>query len=178
LDIRPADTQALLSPLNRSNLEQWDVCRPLADCLKLEWPHAIGTAKNGPLVWRTKIQSADWRPIIKELARIKIEFRTQFGFSSGGPHSSPTKRHMLAYPVTNHALNGWGQQARLGNQLRFKVAIHENGKLEGVIVHLPSKVPEDLVSKLSQTDQQFIRNNELSLWESVHRVLDREAARL
>jgi CRISPR-associated protein Cmr1 len=178
VEIRAANTQDVLSPLIRASLEQWNVCRPFADCLKVDWPHAIGTDEKGPLVWRTKSQSVDWRPIIKELARIKIEFRTQFGFSSGGPHSSPTKRHVLAYPVTKHALNGWQQQARLGNQLRFKVATHQNGKLEGVIVHLPCKVPDELVNKLSQSNQQFIRDNELGVWQSVHKVLDKEATRL
>ncbi|MDZ4346772.1 MAG: hypothetical protein U1E51_30530, partial [Candidatus Binatia bacterium] len=112
LDIRPSDAQLVLSPLNRSSLEQWNVSRAFMDCLKLEWPHAIGTDENGPLVWKTKTQSADWRPIIKELARIKIQFRTQFGFPSDGP--SPSKRHVLAYPVTHHQVGAWGNQARLG----------------------------------------------------------------
>jgi len=80
MNIRSSDGQTALAPLDRASLQQWNVCRPLTDCLKLEWPHAIGTDEKGPMVWRTKIQSPDWRQMIKELARIKIQFRTQLGF--------------------------------------------------------------------------------------------------
>jgi CRISPR-associated protein Cmr1 len=176
LEVQWPENGGALLPLRRSNLERCNVCRPLTECLNLEWPHAIGTDAQGPLVWKTKIQSSDWRAIMKELARIKIQFRTQFGF--GGPGSSASKRHILAYPITNHSLTGWGQQGRLANQLRFKVGRHADGRLEGVIFHLPCKVPDELLNKLLQADQQFIRNNELAVWQAVHKVLDREATRL
>jgi CRISPR-associated protein Cmr1 len=86
---------------------------------------------------------------------------------------------VIAYPVTNHMVGDWGNQARLSNQLRFKIGKHQNDRLEGIIFHLPCKMPEDLVSRLSsQRDQEFIRTNELAIWQSVHGVLDKEAARL
>jgi len=176
LDMRPIGREPGLSTLNRNNLEKLNVGRSLADCLKLEWPHAIGTDAKGPLVWKTKMHAPNWHLIIDELARIKIQFRTQFAFPSSG--SSVSKRHVLAYPITNHSVNGWGGQARLGNQLRFKVSTHQSGGLEGIIFHLPCKMPDELVNKVSPTDQQFIRNNELSIWQSVHNVLDKEAVRL
>ena len=67
---------------------------------------------------------------MKELARIKIAFRTQPALSlEGVPKGTFAKRHLLAYPVTQHAVSssGWGNQGRLANQLRFKVANQGHG---------------------------------------------------
>ena len=167
-----------LKPLTRTNLENRIVTRALAECLTAEWPHAIGEDEKGPLVWKTRA-IGNWRDVMKELARIKIAFRTQFTFSDGGQTASVGKRHIIAYPVTNHNPIAWGGKGRLANQIRFKLAKAADGKLEGVIVHLPCKVPDELVNKPSQQDdRKFIRNNELAVWQAVHAVLDQQAARL
>lgn len=49
--------------------------RPLAECLKLEWPHAIGADSQGPLIWKTA-QSGTWRDAMYKLAKLKIAYRT------------------------------------------------------------------------------------------------------
>lgn len=161
-------------PLTRSNLEQWKVCRSVEDCLKVDcWPHAIGADGKGPLVWKTT-QSSDWRSIVKVLAEIKIKFRTQFSFS-GGAGSSPSRRHILAYPVTHHLIDGWGQQGRLANQLRFRVGKTTSSQVEGILFHLPCRVPDELIRELrSESERKFIRENELNVWQAVHHVLDKE----
>ncbi len=186
----------LFKPLNRATLDSLNVCRSLEDCLGLDWPHAVGKDDKGPLVWKTKIQD-DWRSIIKELARIKIAFRTTIPASfslRGKPDGQLAGLHILAYPVTHHAVSGWIekdggvlkkdrsgyyiQSERLANQLRFKVIPTKNDKVEGVIVHIPCGVPKSLLDKLSISGQSFIQRNELAIWKEVHKILDREAIRL
>lgn len=196
-----------LKPLTRANLESLNVTRALSDCLQEEWPHAIGKDDRGPLVWKTRV-TGDWRAIMKELAKLKIRLRTEPKILSfdGAGDGVLAARQILAYPVTNHAVlgpvntrervAGWVdldartgrpktdrngkfiQGERLANQIRFKLAKVADGKLEGVIVHLPCKVPDELVNKLSPADRQFIRNNELAVWKAVHTVLDNQATRL
>lgn len=139
--------------------------RQLSHCLQLDWPHAIGSDSKGILVWKTTPQTS-WRDAMRELARVKIAFRTHFKFSTGNNSPKAEERHLLAYPVTNHIIKWWGNQSRLGNQVRFKV-VKEAGKYIGLIVHLPCKLPAELAGKLGNTP------NELNIWQQVHRVLDK-----
>lgn len=175
--------------------------RPLADCLKLDWPHAIGGTKAKPAVWTTKLNGS-WREIIRELSRIKIELRTKTQILTLDDKSDGelAGRHILAYPVTNHAVRGpvnkkeniagWVeldshtgkpktdkrgkfiQSARLANQIRFKVAKQPDGKMIGLLTHLPCKLPDTLLQRLSAQDQQFVRKYELAIWQDVHKKLD------
>lgn len=191
-------THSHLKPLDRKNLEALGVVRPLTDCLREEWPHAIGIdADKTPLVWRT-MPAANWRDAMKTLAQLKIHFRTGSILMSliGKGDGVLAGRQILAYPVTHHAVLGWVdldtktnkpktdrngwliQGERLANQIRFKVHKRADGQYEGVIVHLPCKVPDELVNKLSPADRAFIRSNELKVWQDVHTVLDTHATRL
>lgn len=61
---------------------------------------------------------------MRKLARLKIELRTQFKFTTGKDASQPEDRHWLSYPVTHHSVKDWGGNARLPNSLRFKVRLH------------------------------------------------------
>ena len=202
--------------LSGENIESIDSMRPaklepfsrnVKDCLQLDWPHAVGKDGKGPLVWKTKI-GGSWRDAMRELARIKIEFRTKpkllsFEKTADGVLAG---RQILAYPVTNHAVlgpvnskekvAGWVeldvktgkpktdkrgkyiQSARLANQIRFKVIPGAGGKLFGLITHLPCKLPDTLFEKLSPKDRQFVRDNELAIWQQVHMKLDELCERL
>ena len=163
-----------LKPLSRSNLDTLRVTRSLADCLIEEWPHAIGKDDRGPLIWKTRV-TGDWRQVMKELARIKIAFRTQPTLSLAGVASGAfSGRHLLAYPVTNHSVNGseWGGQGRLANQIRFKL-LRENNQLIGVIAHLPCRLPGSMAAQV-RTDETSQRN----VWQAVHTFLDHNATRL
>ena len=168
-----------LAPLSRTDLESMSVCRPLEDCLKHDWPHAIGADAIGPLVWKTKPASS-WREVMKELARIKIAFRTQQTLTLEGVQKGQFgNRHFLAYPVTNHSVDGkaWAGQGRLGNQLRFKLLREEAG-LAGVMVHLPARLPEEMVRDLPRDVQQNLADRQLRTWRAVHDVLNAEAIRI
>lgn len=141
--------------------------RPLSDCLSLDWPHAIGSDEKGfPLVWKTETKNS-WREAMKEMARIKIAFRTQFKFINPGFN----ERHLLAYPVTHHMVNEWGNQVRLANQIRFKTA-KTGEKFIGIIAHLPCRLPDALASRLHGMI------NTRSTWQAVHAVLDQNVDRI
>ncbi|PWB44783.1 MAG: hypothetical protein C3F12_10320, partial [Candidatus Methylomirabilota bacterium] len=122
------------------------VSRPLRECLELDWPHALGrSADNHLLVWRSKETFSDWRAAMQALAKVKIGFRTQLKLGAQGPFE---RRHLLAYPVTNHAVQAWGNQSRLANQLRFKVTPNAKGRVMALIYHLPCGLPRPLAQEL------------------------------
>jgi len=138
--------------------------KPIRDwrqALALDWPHALG-ADAHPLVWRTEAHS-DWKALMKALAVIKIGLRTHFKFTSGKSAPAPEQRHWLAYPVTNHSVSTWGNNARLPNSLRFKARQDTDGKLRGVIFHVPCKPPAQF-----RPDTETL----IKVWQQVHRDLD------
>lgn len=155
-DLMPANesTPALDTALDAS------LTRPWRDALQQDWPHAIGSDESGPLIWRTEA-FADWKAVMGCLARIKIDLRTQFVFNSGRNAAAPELRHWLSYPVTNHSVRPWGD-SRLPNSLRFKVRMQPDGKLYGVIFHLPCLPPPKF-----QPDRGAIT----TVWTQVHRHL-------
>lgn len=144
--------------------------RPLADCLRLDWPHAFGTDDQGLLIWQTAPQP-DWRKAMVELARIKIAFRTRHRFQHSG-RGNPVfeDRHLLAYPVTNHPVRALGNQARLAGQLRFKV-VRAAGGFAARIFHLPCAFPEALKQPFRHPLPASL-NRQQAIWQDVHAVLD------
>lgn len=159
----------------------------LSDCLRRDWPHAIGQDMQSiPLVWRLLKVKTDgdkqlldsfstWQEVMRELARIKIRFRTHFAFQGGGyntPHRKPQERHILSYPAgAKHQVQAdeWGANGRLANQIRFKVHRRGNG-YAGVIVHLPCTLPSHMACVFAPNQ---IPNQQM-VWQEVHRLLDAE----
>ncbi len=135
--------------------------RDWRECLALEWAHAIGRDEEGALIWRTET-FRDWSELMKALAKIKIGLRTSFQFHSGNNTPRPEERHWLSYPVTHHSVRPWGRDARLPNTLRFKVRRAENGRLYGVIFHMPCKPPRRF-----SPDGRVLQQ----VWLRVHRLL-------
>jgi CRISPR-associated protein Cmr1 len=156
--------------LTRRHASLTGVLRPLADCLKLDWPHAIGQDDQGPLIWESSASFNDWQAAMRFLAQTKIGFRTQKALAFGQvptPHPQPLERHLLAYPVTNHRVTerGWGGDGRLANQLRFKLYRDASGQLRTRIVHTPHACPLPVPSALQQ----------IAVWQTVHRWLDQQS---
>lgn len=138
--------------------------RPWRDCLKLDWPHAIGSDDKGELGWQTG-EFEDWQHLMKLMAEIKIKLRTQFKFTAGRDTDYPEERHWLSYPVTNHSVKSWDKDARrLSNNLRFKLRRTPDGKLVGVVFHVPHLPP----SRLFKSDPKVIEG----VWSKVHSFLD------
>ncbi len=135
--------------------------RDWRDCLRLDWPHAIGTDEYGPLVWQTKAHP-DWKALMTELAKIKIGFRTQFRFIHGKRSNVKEDRHWLSYPVTDHSIKEWGP-LRLPNSLRFKVRTTADKQLVGVILHVPCAPIASF-----QPEPRTLE----SVWQRVHQFLD------
>lgn len=136
--------------------------RPWSEALKLDWPHALGYDDNRrPLVWITS-PYPNWRQVMRELAVIKVGFRTQFVFTTG-QSNTPEERHWLAYPVTRHSVTSWVKDARMPNTLRFTVRPVKKDKLQGVIFHVPCKPPENFHPDISVLEK---------VWETTYRLLD------
>jgi CRISPR-associated protein Cmr1 len=136
----------------------------LAKCLSVDWPHALGTDSQGTLIWQTQPHK-DWAGLMKTLAQIKIALRTQFVFTTGKTQN-PEDRHWLSYPVTNHTVTSWGNNARLPNSLRFKVRPMADGQLVGVVFHIPHKPPAEFGSSPQTLER---------IWRQVHSHLDQTA---
>jgi len=137
--------------------------RPWQDALKLDWPHALGTGEGGkPMIWQTQ-PLPDWKAVMRRLAEIKIGLRTQFILTTGSKAPRAEDRHWLAYPVTNHSVQSWGNNARLPNTLRFKVRPVANDRLVGVIFHVPHKPPLDFKPDAAALER---------VWGRVHAFLD------
>lgn len=160
LSLTPADTA---SP-DLSEVLDKTLVRPWRDALSHDWAQAIGSDEYGPLIWRTEALN-DWKVVMRRLAEIKIGLRTQFRFKSGNV-ATPEERHWLSYPVTNHSVHSWGNNARLPNSLRFKVRPDAGGQWHGVIFHVPCQPPA--VFKPN-------RSTLLQVWQRVHQHLDQAA---
>ncbi|WP_295542970.1 hypothetical protein [uncultured Thiohalocapsa sp.] len=159
----PDETAPLAKPRLATSL-----LRPWRACLGQDWPHAIGSDDEGPLIWQTTQSFNDWRGVMQQLAALKIGLRTQFPFKTGNGAHLPEKRHWLSYPVTRHSVKSWGN-ARLPNSLRFKVRAEPNGDgFRGLIVHLPCLPP----AQPFRPDRRAIE----AVWAQVHAYLDQAQA--
>lgn len=155
---------ALIPQRETPALELQPALRDWNAALKEDWPHAIGMDESErPLIWQTAPHE-DWKSLMKTLAVVKIALRTQFAFPNAAPpHPRPLPRHWLSYPITRHGTQAFDRNARLPNSLRFKVRPTADGKLVGVIVHVPCKPPAAF-----KPDVPAIT----SMWQTVHALLD------
>lgn len=128
--------------------------------LDRDWPHCIGRDEGGPLIWRTRDGTPDWEQVMRTLAELKIQLRTQFPFRQ----DPVSERHWLSYPVTNHPVNAWAN-LRLPNSLRFRVrrSPGDPQKLIGVIFHMPCLPPPSF-----HPDKAVVTD----VWRKVHQFLD------
>lgn len=142
------------------------------EALTLDWPHAIGTTGGEALIWQTD-NHGDWKTVMKRLAEIKIGLRTQFSFAEHANGGDLRDRHLLSYPVTKHATKAFDRNARIPNSLRFKVRPADDGKLTGIIVHLPCGLPAGVWSR-----GERLANGQLeSVWQRVYHFLDQSISR-
>ncbi|MGS0754030.1 RAMP superfamily CRISPR-associated protein [Roseateles sp. GG27B] len=166
-------TPALL-PLSSSALVPFT--RPLASCFEHDWPHSVGLSSDGrPAVWLSSIKTS-WRDVMRDLAVLKIAFRTSLSLE-GVVDGVFALRHLLAYPVTNHGVREWGGKARLGGQIRFKLA-RVGADWQARVVHLPCALPAELLNSLSAGNRRMVESEQLGAWQSIHAVLDKNIKRL
>lgn len=140
--------------------------RPWGHALKLGWPHAIGVDGTGLLVWRTAQLYDHWKPLMHDLAILKIGLRTMFVFPNvRPPHPRPLQRHWLSHPITKHGNKAWNGSWRLPNSLRFKVRPDEDDarRVRGVIFHVPCRPPAAFEPNADALSR---------VWEKTHQLLD------
>lgn len=158
------------------------VLLPLSECVKKDWPHAIGRGDDGrPLVWLSKRSFVSWHESIDFLAEVKVSMRRAAkrfsGFGIGGIH-------FLGYPAGEKwTVREWEgtvneKQKRFACPVRFKVVRIDNNGLRVMIVHLPLNFPYELSNILRPEQRRWIENNQLSVWNDVHDVLDEKVGRL
>jgi CRISPR-associated protein Cmr1 len=174
--------------------------RDFGQCFEKDWPHALGFDEQGPLLWKSKNSYDDWPSAMGELARVKIAFRTACSIErnqdkeqNGICNPCFDNRHLLAYPVTHHGVEGWvekdnkgflkrdkwgylKQSERLANQLRFKVIKVSGNRFWGLAIHLPCGLPEVLKRKLGGNEVEYKR--QLQIWKTVHNILNTEMQRI
>lgn len=171
------DGKPVSRKLTADALVKMGVVQSVDSCLSRDWPHAVGICEDGGLaIWLLDghLQNgfSKWEEAMLQLAKIKVTVRTSpfFDFGGGGKvgHDAPKRRHLLSYPSGNsHVVTPWGKDARMANQVRFKVHKRPDGKFTAVIVHLPCAVPEPLASKV-----KFGMPDQKTVWAEVHRLLD------
>lgn len=142
--------------------------RAWKSALDTDWPHALGQDAR-PLIWQTQ-PGDDWKAVMKRLAEIKIGLRRLFLFPNERPDGEIHDRHWLSYPVTTHKVNDWNRKGlRLPNTLRFKIRPTADGKLVGVIFHVPHQPPADFRPDTATLER---------VWKQVHACLDTPAHQL
>lgn len=124
----------------------------LDDALKRDWPHALGCDDKGLLFWETE-HVGDWREAITQLAQLRKSLNANF---------KGTERRWLSTPVTGD--RKW-QGKRIPSSLRFKVDLTDQGRMKGLVFHLPCLPPRDF-----RPDGQHL----ITLWRKVHDFLDRQ----
>jgi CRISPR-associated protein Cmr1 len=166
----PDKTDALLTRIGR----EW------TRCLELDWPHALGYAGDKPLLWVSR-PYPDWRKVMGCLANIRVEVRAVAKTFSGP--DSIGGIHLLGYPAGDKwTLRQFSkgqprrehQEGRLATQLRFKVVQKAEG-LVGMIFHMPHRFPDELMSRLNNDQQAWLRINEREVWSEIHSALNRSS---
>jgi CRISPR-associated protein Cmr1 len=170
VSLTPADPEQPTLPFETKYLK--DFVQDYEAALELDWPHAIGKDRKGVLIWMTK-PSQDWKMVMKDLAELRIRVRKKCIAVRGLPGLQ--EKHILAYPLKEPLVANWGASERMANQLRLKV-VRNGDKYQGLVVHIPHRVPEPLASKLLATDQNKLGQMQLDVWTKVHSVLDAEIA--
>jgi CRISPR-associated protein Cmr1 len=191
-----SDAHDQSSPTLRDGQSLARFTREFEDCLSEDWSHAIGRDRRGPLIWLSRQPFANWSEAMRELARVKIAYRTSLSIVANNDFSCPVidERHFLAYPVTNHGVLEWSgrdergrprltsrgqlqQTARLANQLFSKVIPESGSRFRALVAHLPHGLPHALRTGLGRESLELIERREKAVWRKVHDVLDKEMER-
>ena len=128
-----------------------------------QYPSQLGADSKGILCWEIGVQEGnDWKTAMQSLAETYMTLRTKINIKPQGLK----ERHLLGYPVTNHALTEWGgNNGRMPSQLRLMVKRNPVDRLVGRILHLPHCLPED-----KPWNNRL--GSPLDIWKTVHLHLD------
>ncbi len=147
--------------------------RELSDCLKLDWPHAIGMDNGRPLVWQSDPVDS-WMEAINVLAKLKKAMRDKA--KDKNPEEIQIGGiHLLGYPVGGKF--NLGNSGRLATPIRFKVC-KENNQYRCLAFHIPTDFPESLQDELNlnKESREWIKKNQMKVFRAVHQVIDSQAS--
>jgi CRISPR-associated protein Cmr1 len=168
-----------LPPLRRSERLLDAVSRNWSDCHTLDWPHAIGSDDDGPLIWCTE-EFGNWRQAIGALANVRLAVR-RAAKTIRNPGGCAAALHYLGYPAGTGTQNPWKLEVadkrdtlRLASPLRFKVA-PAGGGVRGIVFHVPCAVPAAFLDQVrNHSDRAWLANaaNLRNAWQRIHETLD------
>lgn len=164
-------------PLLAEVLRNWEQCHAL------DWPHAVGSDANGPLIWCTE-DLANWRKAIGALANVRVAVR-RAAKAIRNQHGRAAALHYLGYPAGTGKQNPWAlavrgerDKLRLASPLRFKVVPSSDGKVRGLIFHVPCAIPQAFLDELrNASDKEWLmdRANLRRAWQEIHKTLDHDS---
>jgi len=156
-----------------SSMELLNACAlPLSSCLKHDWPHAFGRDEDGLLIWTEDV--ASWQQAVNRLGVLRKESRKAVKqIQCPGVHGT----HLLGYPVMKPTAKAWMKDARVANQLRFKILQRTEG-VRLCIAHVPCTVPDAVWKPCQQSSRDWVLCNQKAVWQKVHAVLDEEMCRI
>lgn len=188
ITLSPHDGTPPLEPLTREAPLLQQITSPLEKCLQRDWAHAIGldtqAGEERPLIWRTR-PCKDWQQAVDTLADTLYRIRSAAKGHKTHVRGRPGALHLLGYPAgTNNSpwdLPVQDRNLRLASPLRFKV-LQEGDQLRGIIVHTPSRPPEQGFLEALRDDQiaSWFRSPEnlKESWETIHKALDAHHERI
>lgn len=172
-----------LSTLRRAEPLLANVLRNWQECHELDWPHAIGSDVKGPLIWCTE-ELDNWRKAIGALANVRVAVR-RVAKAIRNQHGHAAALHYLGYPAGTGRQNPWAldvrgerDKLRLASPLRFKVVPSGDGKVRGLVYHVPCAIPEAFLAELGNaSDKAWLedRANLRRAWEEIHKTLDNDS---
>jgi len=140
----------------------------LKQTLGSDWGNALGLDRGGVLLWQDTVKT--WEAAVNRLASLRKETRKAVkGIEGQGMKAS----YLLGFPLTKAKAYAWKNEARLPNQLRFKVLPYGD-ELLLCIAHFPCAVPDMLWKDRQQRAQDWVTDNQLTIWQKVHAVLDED----
>jgi CRISPR-associated protein Cmr1 len=148
--------------------------RRLESCFTVDWAHAIGQDRKGPLVWIGNVVKT-WPEAILSLAQTRLAIRA--AAKKLGRSRDISANQLISYPVTQSGNGAWGPGERFASPLRLKVHRTDRG-LVPIAFHLPCALPPTLLAKLGIDDQRWIHANQIPVWQAVHQDLDQRMRRL
>ncbi len=145
--------------------------RELFECMKYDWPHAIGMDDDRPLVWQSE-PLENWSEAIDKLAELKKDMRRE---------AKKDKRdingiagiHLLGYPAGKDWPLPCGQEQnmRMATPIRFKV-VKDDQKCRCLVFHIPTDFPSVIKDQLDKSDREWVEKNQVEVFRAIHQVID------
>ncbi len=161
-----------IKPFPEDQRDLQHIALPVEQALQRDWAHALGSDRDGLLLWTAYVEN--WKKAVNHLGLLRKEIRKVVKEFNGCEMKGS---FLLGYPLTKARAYAWQDEARLPNQLRFKVLPDQEGCLL-CVAHFPCTVPDSIWKKNQERAKAWVSSNQLHIWQQVHKVLDERMQRL